>query len=309
MPDSAAITVDRLTKRFGDHVAVDDLSFTVRPGAVTGFLGPNGAGKSTTLRMLLGLCRPTSGTALIGDRAYADIDQPTRLVGAALGATDLHPGRTGLDHLRCLAPQAGVDTARCHELLELVDLTEAARRRVGGYSLGMRQRLSLATALLGDPSVVVFDEPANGLDPQGIVWLRDLLRSLARQGRTVLVSSHVLGEVQHTVDDVVVIGRGRLLHESSLAGLEALAEPEVEVLTPTPEAFEALAVDHRWSVRHGDDGLLIVRGVSAAEVGAAAYARRIELHRLSDEGLDLEGAFLKLTGQHPDSVADPGVAA
>ncbi|RMI05074.1 ABC transporter ATP-binding protein, partial [Cellulomonas triticagri] len=246
-PDAThAIEVSHLTKTFGQVRAVDDLTFTVRPGRVTGFLGPNGAGKTTTLRMLLGLVTPTSGTATVGGRRYTDLERPTRTIGAALEAADFHPGRTARDHLRIFAPQAGVPDRRADEVLDLVGLGSAARRRVGGFSLGMRQRLALATTLLGDPPVLLLDEPANGLDPEGIRWLRDLLRALAAQGRTVLVSSHVLSEVQQTVDDVVIIAGGRLVHASTLAELGALAEPRVRVASPDAAGLDALVARAGW---------------------------------------------------------------
>lgn len=288
------IDVEHLTKRFGAVTAVDDLSFEVRPGAVTGFLGPNGSGKTTTLRMLLGLVTPTAGHAHVGGRPYTALERPARHLGAALEASSFHPGRTGLGHLRTLAPQVGVDDARCRELLELVGLTAAADRRVLGYSMGMRQRLGLAAALLGDPGVIVLDEPANGLDPQGIVWLRSLLRSFAAEGRTVLVSSHVLKEVQSTVDDVVIITGGRLVHASPLSGLEDLAEKLVVVRTPAGEAFERLASERAWHLTHDGDALL-VRGASGHDVGSAAFAAGVELHQLTDRSVELEDVFLRLT--------------
>ncbi|MCU0263893.1 MAG: ATP-binding cassette domain-containing protein [Candidatus Nanopelagicales bacterium] len=225
--EAGVVEVVGLTKRFGPVHAVTDLSFTVVPGRVTGFLGPNGAGKTTTLRMLLGLATPDAGTATIGGRPYAARTRPASHVGAALEAASFHPGRTARDHLRVYAPQIGVGDARCDEVLGIVGLADAADRRTGGFSMGMRQRLALATTLLGDPQVLLLDEPANGLDPEGIAWLRQFLRYLAGQGRTVLVSSHVLSEVEQTVDDVVIIARGRLVHASSLAQLEALARPAV----------------------------------------------------------------------------------
>ncbi|WP_238420986.1 ABC transporter ATP-binding protein [Gordonia sp. 'Campus'] len=289
-----AITIDGLTKRFGGLTAVDDLSFTVAPGRVTGFLGPNGSGKTTTLRMLLGLVEPTAGRALIGDRPFRQIPQPAQQVGAALEASSFHPGRTGLGHLKALAPQVGVPTSRCREVLEFVGLSQAADRRVGGYSMGMRQRLGLATALLGDPGIILLDEPANGLDPQGIVWLRGLLRSLAREGRTVLVSSHVLAEVRSTVDDVVVIGNGKLVRASTLADFEALAEHVVAVRTPARASFAALAGERGWRMEDTHDGFR-VHGVTAATVGAAAFTAGVELHQLADVGADLEAVFLHLT--------------
>ena len=290
----SAITVENLTKRFGAFTAVDNLSFTVCPGRITGFLGPNGSGKTTTLRMLLGLMAPTSGRALIGDTPYEAIERPAGVVGAALEASSFHPGRTGLGHLRMLAPQVGVDDARCREILDFVGLTDAVNRRVGGYSMGMRQRLGLAAALLGDPRIVILDEPTNGLDPQGIVWIRELLRSLAAQGRTILVSSHVLGEVRSTVDDVVVIGGGRLLHASSLTAFEGLARQSVGIRTPAPDKLLALAQEHQWTISQGPGGFRI-DDVDAAVIGAAAFAAGIELHQLTDIGGDLESVFLQLT--------------
>lgn len=215
-----------LTKRYGAVTAVEDLSATVRPGQVTAFLGPNGAGKSTTLRMLLGLVRPTSGSALIGDRPYAELDAPRRVVGALLGPDGFHRGRSGRDHLRTVATAAGIGSARVEEVLDLVELTDAAGRRVGTYSLGMRQRLGLACALLGDPPVLVADEPANGLDPEGIAWLRDFFRGAAADGRTVLLSSHFLAEVTRTADRVLVIDSGRLRFDGSLASLAATVDPQ-----------------------------------------------------------------------------------
>src|SRR3954471_3119369 len=240
MTTDGTILVEHLSKSFGSVRAVDDLSFEVTPGRVTGFLGPNGAGKTTTLRMLLGLVRPTSGAATIGGRAYRQIPRPLRTVGAALEAASFHPGRTARDHLRLYVPQAGVPEERAGQVLELVGLSAAADRRVGGFSLGMRQRLALATTLLGDPRVLLLDEPANGLDPEGIRWLRGFLRMLAAEGRTVLVSSHVLSEVEQTVDDVVIIARGRLAHASSLGDLAGMARPRVRVVAPDAAALGAL---------------------------------------------------------------------
>jgi ABC-2 type transport system ATP-binding protein len=215
------IAVSGLTKSFGPVKAVEDLSFEVDPGTVTGFLGPNGAGKTTTLQMLLGLVRPDSGTATIDGRRYTDLPSPARTVGAALDATGFHPARSGRDHVRVYCTVNGLARSRADEVLDLVGLTDAAKRPVKGYSLGMRQRLALATALLGDPAVLVLDEPANGLDPEGIVWLRGLLRDLADRGRTVLVSSHLLWEIQQVVDQVVIVRAGRLVHQGDLADLAA----------------------------------------------------------------------------------------
>lgn len=293
------VEVTGLTKAFGRIRAVDGLDVRVRPGAVTGFLGPNGAGKTTTFRMLLGLVEPDAGSALIGGRRYAELPQPTTVVGAALESASFHPGRSARDHLRTYAPFAGADDRRCDEVLAQVGLTEAAHRRVGGFSSGMRQRLALASALLGDPQVLVLDEPANGLDPEGIVWLRKFLRHLAHErGRTVLVSSHVLGEVQASVDDVVVIARGRLVHASSLEDLVALATPQVRVTSPVPEAFTRLATEHDWQAAPdtGHEQDVVISGATPAEVGAAAFRAGLEIHGLAEEGGSLEDVFLRLTG-------------
>src|SRR5690554_6532343 len=274
------VEVRGLTKTFGAVRAVDDLSFSVQPGRVTGFLGPNGAGKTTTLRILLGLVRATSGTATISGKPYAALPEPTRFVGAALEAASFHPGRSARNHLLSLAPQARATERNVDEVLDLVGLADAAKRRVGGFSLGMRQRLGLATTLLGDPRVLVLDEPANGLDPEGIAWLRALLRHLAREGRTVLVSSHVLAEVQQTVDDVVIISRGRLAHSSTLGELAQLAKPVVVVASPDPAALDRLVTEQRWEratsgAQAAAPGSVSLEGVTAAEVGAAAFAARL----------------------------------
>jgi ABC-2 type transport system ATP-binding protein len=299
---SVPITVEHLTKRFGRLTAVDDLSFAVRPGTVTGFLGPNGAGKTTTLRMVLGLSRPTSGSALVGDRPYLGHPRPATVVGAALEASGFHPGRTGLGHLTAYAPQVGVGEDRCREVLDLVGMGFAADRRVGGYSMGMRQRLGLATALLADPPVIVLDEPANGLDPEGIKWLRGLLRSFAEEGRTVLVSSHVLSEVQTTVDDVVIIARGRLVHASSLRDLAAMASPETYVEAPALHDLAAVADRAGWSHRPDGAGMALA-GPTPAEVGAAAFQAGVEVHQLTPRGVSLEDVFLRLTAATSDPEA------
>jgi ABC-2 type transport system ATP-binding protein len=286
------IDVVGLTKHFGDTVALDGLSFSVRPGVVTGFLGPNGSGKTTTLRCLLGLVTPNSGSATIDGRRYRDLDDPVRTVGASLEASDFHPGRTARAHLQVMALAAGIEVARCDALLAQVGLTDTADRRVGGFSLGMRQRLALAQALLGDPPVLLLDEPANGLDPAGIAWLRGFLRALAAEGRTVLISSHVLSEVEQTVDDVVVISRGRLVRQGALAELDS-GPSHVLVRTPTPEML--LAALDGVSVETLPTGLLRVKGHSAEEVGHVAFAAGVELHELTPEPSDLEKAFLDMT--------------
>ena len=289
------IDVVGLTKRFGTVLALDDLSFSVRPGVVTGFLGPNGAGKTTTLRCLLGLVSPTAGTVTIDGRAYRDIHDPLRTVGAALEAASFHPGRSARAHREVMALAGGLPTARVGEVLTLVGMTEFADRRVGGYSLGMRQRLALAQALLGDPPVLVLDEPANGLDPAGIAWLRHFLRALAGEGRTVVISSHVLSEVQQTVDDVVVIARGRLVRQGSLADLEG-GPAAVLVRTPTPALLrDALASYAVTEV----DGRLRVEGGTTDEVGHLAHAAGVELHELTAEASDLEKVFLRMTSEVP----------
>ena len=296
-PHGARIEVTGLTKTFGSVLAVDDLSFAVEPGRVTGFLGPNGAGKTTTLRCLLGLVAPTSGGATIGGRHYHDLHEPMRVVGSALEATGFHPGRSATDHLRVLARAGGLDEARAPEVLELVGLADSASRKVGGFSLGMRQRLQLASALLGDPGVLVLDEPANGLDPEGIAWLRAFLRYLAGQGRTVLVSSHVLSEVEQTVDDVVIIAQGRLVRACPLA---ELTEHGQRLVVRTPQAAElvsALAsVAPQARVTAVEDGSLLVEDVEAPVVGRAALDARVELHELRPATSDLEQVFLSLTG-------------
>lgn len=298
------LEVRSLTKRFGSVLAVDDLSFTVAPGRVTGFLGPNGAGKTTTLRILLGLVRPTSGQATIGGRRYADLADPLHTVGASLEATGFHPGRSARNHLRVQAATSGVPTSRVDEILAQVGLAEAAGRRVGGYSMGMRQRLALATALLGDPPVLLFDEPANGLDPEGIVWLRGFLRFLAGQGRTVLVSSHVLSEVRQTVDDVVIIAQGRLIRQAPLADLEE-AETAL-VRSPTPERLAEALTAAGMHISPDRDGLLRVAGADTAQVGAAAFRAGIELHELRARDSDLEAVFLSLTsGNGGNEAAEP----
>jgi ABC-2 type transport system ATP-binding protein len=293
----AAISVQGLTKRFGDVLAVDQLDFQVDPGTVVGFLGPNGAGKTTTLRMLLGLVTPTAGTATIAGRPYRELPDPAHRVGAVLEASGFHPGRSARDHLRVLATAAGLDPRRVDEVLERTGLAAAGRRRVGGFSLGMRQRLGLAAALLGDPEVLILDEPANGLDPEGVHWLRGLVRGLADQGRTVLVSSHVLAEVAQTVDQVVIIDRGRLVAQSTLAALTAGADRTVRVRTPQPEALRDLLVARGASVTLDGPGQLVVGGATTEQVGQAAAAGGVVLHEMRFERSNLEDVFLELTGR------------
>jgi ABC-2 type transport system ATP-binding protein len=294
------VEVVGLSKMFGTLKALDALTFTVHPGRVTGFLGPNGAGKTTTLRCLLGLLAPTAGSATIGGRAYRDLDDPLGTVGAALESSGFHPGRSARAHLATVALAGGVDPLRVTTLLGLVGLTEVADRRVGGFSLGMRQRLALAQALLGDPGVLLLDEPANGLDPAGIAWLRTFLRALAAEGRTVLVSSHVLSEVEQTVDEVVVVSHGRLVRQGTLAQLGA-ASRAVLVRTPQPEALRDALPGQ--PVEQLPDGRLRVSGSTTEEVGHALYLAGVEVHELVAEAGDLERLFLDLTAEQPATVA------
>jgi ABC-2 type transport system ATP-binding protein len=300
------LEVRGLTKRFGPVTAVQDLSFTVRPGRVTGFLGPNGAGKTTTLRCLLGLVRPTGGTATIGGRRYVDLPDPLREVGALLEASSFHAGRTARDSLRVAALPAGVDGRRIDAVLDLVGLTPAAHRRVGEFSLGMRQRLGLAQALLADPAVLVLDEPANGLDPEGIVWLRSLLRALAAEGRTVLVSSHVLSEVQQTVDDVVIVARGRLVRAGTLEELAGAGA--VRATTPSPAALVAALVDAGIEARAPLPDEVLARGTTPAAVGHVAFTAGVELHGLAAAQSDLETIFLRLVDGADTSPSVPAPA-
>ena len=289
------IEIQGLTKRFGRTLAVDTLSFHVDAGTITGFLGPNGAGKTTTLRALLGLVRPTAGRATIAGRAYRELERPSSQVGAVLEASSFHPGRSGRNHLRVLAAAAGLPRLRVEEVLALVELTPAARRAAGGYSLGMRQRLALAAALLGDPQVLLLDEPANGLDPQGMRWLRDFLRSLSREGRTILVSSHVLAEVAQTVDDVVIIHRGRFVAHASVADVAARAAGGVRVRSPQAERLRVLLAGEGIEVTPVGDGTFVAAGTSTERVGELAAASGIVLHELAAESATLEEAFLELT--------------
>jgi ABC-2 type transport system ATP-binding protein len=286
-----------LTKHFGEITAVSDLSFDVQPGSVTGFLGPNGAGKTTTLRMLLGLATPSDGQALVFGRPYAQLERPASRVGAVLDASDLHPGRTGRDHLRVLARASRVLPSRVDDVLALVDLASAADRLAGGYSLGMRQRLALAAALLGDPELLVLDEPANGLDPEGVRWLRDLLRAFAAQGRTVLVSSHHLAEVAQTVDQVVIINRGRFVVESALSALTARLGATIRVETTQPDALDGALRHAGVSGTDRENGTLYVHGVTADRIGDIARNANVPLRELVTERSSLEEVFLELTAE------------
>jgi ABC-2 type transport system ATP-binding protein len=294
---ASVLSAVELTKRFGDITAVSDLSFELEAGSVTGFLGPNGAGKTTTMRLLLGLAEPTRGHALVFGRPFAELERPGARVGAVLEAADLHPGRTGRDHLRVLAPVAHVPLSRIDEVLALVDLEGAADRRVKGYSLGMRQRLGLAAALLGDPELLILDEPANGLDPEGVRWLRDFLRAFAAEGRTVLVSSHLLAEVAQTVDQVVIINRGRLVIEAPLAELTARLAGTVRVEAAKPDVLETALHSAGVAAIQRVNGTLRVHGVKADRIGEIALAANVALSQVVTESSSLEDVFLELTAE------------
>jgi ABC-2 type transport system ATP-binding protein len=308
-PRSVRVDVRGLTKSFGKVQAVSDLSFTVEPGSVTGFLGPNGAGKTTTLRMLLGLLHPDQGTATFDGTPYAALPDPVRTVGAVL-ETAFHPARSGRNHLRVYCRGAGLPVSRADEVLVQVGLADAGNRRAGGYSLGMRQRLALAGALLGDPPVLVLDEPANGLDPEGIQWLRGFLRHLAHEeGRTVLVSSHLLSEVEQTVDRVVIVGAGRLVREGTIEQLRSGADGAGTVLVRSPEAArlaELLQAAGTPATQDGD-GTLTVTGSTPADVGHRAFAAGVELHELRSRTSGLEEIYFQLTaGQEQFAAPAPG---
>lgn len=289
-----AIAVEGLTKRYGAVTAVDDLSFTARPGAVTGFLGPNGAGKTTALKTIVGLARPTAGRALIDGTPVDALAPDARRVGVHIDSGGAHPGRSAREHLRSLATLAGLPRGRVDEVLAIVGLEAAARRRVGKYSTGMRQRLGLAAALLGDPEILVLDEPLNGLDPQGIRWLRTLLRDRAASGRTVLLSSHVLTEAAQTVDDVIVIHRGRLVRQGSIEEIVRLGDGGVLVSTPMPERL-ADAVRRAGGRAQPRDGGLAIEGLDAAQVGELAHDERVPVHELARRAGSLEDVYLSLT--------------
>jgi ABC-2 type transport system ATP-binding protein len=290
------IEVEGLTKRYGSTLAVDDLSFAVSPGTVTGFLGPNGAGKSTTMRAILGLVHPTAGSTAVLGVPYRSLDWPVKQVGALLETFDAHPGRSGRNHLRVLAVAGQIPRSRADEVLDLVELGGAGRRRVKGYSLGMRQRLGLAAALLGDPEVLVLDEPANGLDPQGVRWLRDFLRSLAGEGRTILVSSHVLAEVAQTVHEVVIIHRGRLVRHAAMADVESMAAGATIVRSPDAARLGSLLADAGVEVQAQGDGRLAI-SAEPERVGEIAAAHGVVLHELTAQRATLEEVFLELTGE------------
>ncbi len=295
------ITASRLTKSYGDTLAVDDLTFEVRPGVVTGFLGPNGSGKSTTMRMVMGLDHPDSGTATIGGKGFHDLRWPLREVGALLEAKTIHPGRSAYDHLLAMAQTNSVPRSRVDEVLGLVGLEGVARRRAGKFSLGMSQRLGIASALLGDPGVLLFDEPINGLDPEGILWVRNLLKSLASEGRTIFVSSHLMSEMALTAIDLVVIGRGQLIADTTVDDFIASnTEATVLVRTPGPDRLSDALAAAGAGVRRTDDGALLVTGVDAARIGEVALAEGVALHELSPIQASLEEVFMDLTSDMVD---------
>ncbi len=291
------ITAEALTKRYGTTTAVDGLSFTAHPGTVTGFLGPNGAGKSTTMRMVLGLERPTAGTVLVDGQRYVDLKAPLHTIGAMLDARSVHPGRTAFRHLLALARTHGIPRSRVDEVIGLTGLESVAGRRVKGFSLGMGQRLGIAAALLGDPATVVFDEPVNGLDPDGVLWIRSLVRDLAAEGRTVFLSSHLMHELALCADRVVVIGRGRLLADATVAELleRSRGAGLVRVRTTEPDALAQALVRDGAVVTGQPDGALHVRGTSAEEVGAVADRVGATVLELATEAGSLEAAYLELT--------------
>ncbi|WP_336206693.1 ATP-binding cassette domain-containing protein [Nonomuraea sp. LPB2021202275-12-8] len=287
------ILLDRLTKRFGDRTAVDDLSLELKPGTVTGFLGPNGAGKSTAMRMILGLDRPTAGRALVGGRPYHELEHPLRTVGALLDARAVHPARSGRAHLLALARSNGIPKARVARVLELSGLGAAAGKRAGTLSLGMSQRLGIAGALLGDPEVLMFDEPVNGLDPDGVRWVRGLMRSLAGEGRTVFVSSHLMSEMQLTADHLVVIGKGRLIADAPLE--QVLANPSVLIRSPHAGELAARLAAEGVVVERRGENELIATGASIERIGDLAHDAGVRLHELSPRAASLEQAYHELT--------------
>jgi ABC-2 type transport system ATP-binding protein len=300
------IEVDRLRRRFGAVTAVDGLSFTVRPGRVTGFLGPNGAGKTTTMRLILGLDRPTSGTALVGGRRYQTVIRPLHQVGSLLDATAVHAGRTAHEHLLSIAQSNGIGRARVAQMLALTGLETVAGRRAGGFSLGMKQRLGIAAALLGDPPVLMFDEPVNGLDAEGVHWIRGLLKSMAAEGRTVFVSSHLMSEMALTADHLIIIGRGRLLADTATDRFVAAnARHDVLVRSSRSAELTGLLAERGATVSQQDDGGLSVTGLDAPAVADLAAAHGIPVHELTPRSASLEQAYLDITGDSAEYRAEP----
>jgi ABC-2 type transport system ATP-binding protein len=296
-----------LTKRYGETLAVDGLSFSVAPGKITGFLGPNGAGKTTTMRMVLGLDRPTSGEVTIDGKPFARAVQPMRKVGALLDAKALHGGRSAYSHLLCLAQSNNLPKARVDEVLGLVGLTEVAKKRSKGFSLGMGQRLGIAGALLGDPEILMFDEPVNGLDPEGILWIRNLMKALAAEGRTVFVSSHLMSEMEHTADQLIVIGRGQLLADCTMEEFIARSSGQtVRVTSPQAGELAKAVTAAQGTATPGDGGTLTVRGLTAAQVGDIAFTQGVRLHELTVVRASLEAAFMELTADSVEYRSDQG---
>ncbi len=305
-----------LTKRYGSKLAVDQLSFAVEPGRITGFLGPNGAGKTTTMRLILGLDQPTSGSVTVNGTSFPQLAHPMREVGALLDAKAVHGGRSAYNHLLCLAQTNGLPRRRVSEVLGLAGLADVARKRSKGFSLGMGQRLSIAAALLGDPAILMFDEPVNGLDPEGIRWIRNLMKALAAEGRTIFVSSHLMSEMENTADHLIVIGRGRLIADCSVA--EFIARNSVQSVrarTPDPVPLVAAVARDGGRALADGDGAVMVQGLTAAQIGDIAFEQRIRLHELAPTQASLEQAFMELTAasvefrahaQPPDGEAGPG---
>jgi ABC-2 type transport system ATP-binding protein len=299
-----------LTKRYGDTLAVDDLSFTVAPGKITGFLGPNGAGKTTTMRLILGLDRPTAGGVTVDGKPFARVAQPMRKVGALLDAKALHGGRSAYSHLLCLAQSNNLPAKRVDEVLGLVGLTEVARKRSNGFSLGMGQRLGIAAALLGDPEILMFDEPVNGLDPEGILWIRNLMKALATEGRTVFVSSHLMSEMENTADHLLVIGKGKLIADCTVDEfIAANSQQTVRVRTPQPDQLAKLVATAGGTVKENGDGAMVVTGLDVTAIGDLAYENSVRLHELSPLHASLEQAFMELTASsvqfHAGMPAEP----
>jgi len=305
------IEVRGLVKRYGDKIAVNDLSFDVEPGHVTGFLGPNGAGKTTTMRLILGLDYPDAGAAKIHGKRYAGLAYPMREVGALIDAKAVHGGRSAYNHLLCLAQTNNLPKRRVGEVLELVGLTDVARKRAKGFSLGMSQRLGIAGTLLGDPAVLMFDEPVNGLDPEGILWIRNLMKALAAEGRTVFVSSHLMSEMENTADRLIVIGRGKLIADCTVKEfITAHSRQKVRVRTPQPELLAKLAASAGGTIRDNGDGVMVVQGLGPSQVGDLAFENGIRLHELAPAHASLEAAFMELTASsvqfHASVPADAG---
>ena len=290
------IEAQGLTKRYGDTLAVDHLTFSVEPGKITGFLGPNGAGKTTTMRLILGLDRPTSGTVTVDGRPFGALAWPMREVGALLDAKSVHGGRSAYNHLLCVAQTNNLPRRRIGEVLELVGLSDVARKRSKGFSLGMGQRLGIAAALLGDPKILMFDEPVNGLDPEGIMWIRNLMKALAAEGRTVFVSSHLMSEMENTADHLIVIGKGKLISDCSTAEfIAANSQQSVRVRSPQATELAAAASAAGATIRDDDGGALVLLGLTAAQVGDLAFEHGIRIHELAPAHASLEQAFMELT--------------